>query len=388
MVQSAQLLARNYHVVVTNPPYAGAKGLNPTLVSLIEKEYPDAKTDLFSVFMERCCNISANTVALVTPSSWMYNPRFEKFRKKFLENTHTISLLELGSNGFEGGFGTATYVLNKNACIGYCGSYYDVSDNLCEHELEISEYEKFICKQSDFLSVDGQKIIFKIPPKLREVILQCPQLQIYGTPGNGLQTNDNGRFIHEWYEVNLRKIDFARAKDVLHTIGKKWYPTVKTTSSTKWYGNMSSIVNWENDGAEIKALTVQKYGTYSKHVQNMKYYFVEGLTWSHSTYGAPFAIRYMPSGVIINIEGPGIFELGEKMYYTLGLLNSNVAMMIFENTTGSIHFVASDLARFPMIYNDSQLHKIDALVIKNISTAKQDWDSYETSWDFKCNPLV
>ena len=156
----------------------------------------------------------------------------------------------------------------------------------------------------------------------------------------------------------------------------------------KWYGNFSSVVNWENDGKEIKDLVIKKYGSYTRHVKNQKYYFYEGLTWSHSTYGKPFAIRYLPTGWISNVEGPAIFESGNNQKYILGMLNSNVAMTILELTTGSIHVLATDIANFPCLIDANYVEYVNDVVSENVCFSKKDWDSFETSWDFQRHPLL
>jgi hypothetical protein len=212
-------------------------------------------------------------------------------------------------------------------------------------------------------------------------------LQSFAVAGSGLQTNDNARFIRDWFEVSINRIEFNRNSKDRGVHDKRWYPTVKNTSSRKWYGNFSSVVNWENDGLEIIELATEKYGSYTRTVKNMKYYFCEGLTWSHSTYGKPLAIRYLPIGWISNVEGPGIFELGNNMKYIMGLLNSKVAMTFFELTTGSIHILAGDMAKMPCILSTGR-SVVEVLVNENLEFSKADWDSFETSWDFKKHPLV
>lgn len=386
LVQVAEVLCNKYSVVVTNPPYMGSNGMGNKLSDYIRTQYPDSKSDFFSVFIEKCFAFSRDFCAMVTPVAWMYNPRYVEFREKNLEKMCISSLVELGDDAFEAGFGTTMFTMCKKYPRAYKATFYDVA--LIEDKERFKQEHPYVESSATFVDSADKKISYKLSKQVRKVIRETQQLQQFACAGSGLQTNDNARFIHDWFEVNVNRIDFTHSAQGSYVLGKRWYPTVKNTSSRKWYGNFSSVVNWEDDGREIKQLVAEKYGSYTRHVKNERFYFCEGLTWSHSTYGKPFALRYLPAGFISNVEGPAVFQLANKTHYMLGLLNSKVAVKLFELTTGSIHILATDVAKFPCIINETFLEKVNALVTENIAYSKQDWDAYETSWDFWKHPLV
>ena len=386
LVQTAEALAQKYDTVVTNPPYMGSNGMGIKLTGYIKTYYPISKGDFFSVYIEKCFSVSRYYCALVTPTAWMYNPRYVEFREKYIGISDIVSLIELGDNAFEAGFGTTAFVMTNKMSVPYIAKYIDASSLI--HKETFYEQQPYLSILAAFGETEDKKISYQLPSQLRHIVVTAPKLQAFGCAGSGLQTNDNGRFIHDWFEVNINRIEFNHRPDRSYLPNKRWYPTVKNTSSRKWYGNFSSVVNWENDGKEIKDLVIKKYGSYTRHVKNQKYYFYEGLTWSHSTYGKPFAIRYLPTGWISNVEGPAIFESGNNQKYILGMLNSNVAMTILELTTGSIHVLATDIANFPCLIDANYVEYVNDVVSENVCFSKKDWDSFETSWDFQRHPLL
>lgn len=384
LVRQARLLSRKYHIAVTNPPYKGSNEISNELNNYMKIFYSNGKSDLFSAFIDKCYLLTTKYCAMVTPTAWMFNPRFVDFREDFLSKTMISSLIELGDDAFEVGFGTVMFVLEKIINKNYIAKFIDASSTPDKQNF-INEV-KYLSPISSFVDVEDMKISYKLSKQLVSVLKSSPKLQEFCYVGSGLQTNNNPRFIRDWFELNVRRIDFHHRAGTDYSREKRWYPTVKNTSSRKWYGNFSSVVNWENDGKEIKELATEKYGSYTRHVKNQKFYFHEGLTWSHSTYGMPYAIRVLPEGWISNVEGPAIFELKHRKKYTLALLNSKIAMTIFGLTTGSIHVLATDVSKFPYIFSDNKL--IDSMVENNINISKSDWDSFETSWDFIKHPLL
>ena len=239
----------------------------------------------------------------------------------------------------------------------------------------------------DFNDLD-YKINHKVPNTLRSIIQAESTLSCAGTACIGLQTNDNNRFIRDWYEISNQTLSLRHVKDTEYQSWEKWFPIVKYTSNRKWYGNMISVVDWKFDGAEIKNLILAKGESISRYVRSEDKYFKGGLTWSHSTYGTSFSMRILPPNTIINIEGPGVFDLHEQLYYVLALMNSKVASYIFETTIGSIHVQSGDINKFPYCYNCNFVGSVDKLAKSSVFISKFDWDSFETSWDFQHHPLL
>jgi len=386
LIKICESLAQKYDVVVTNPPYAGSKGINSLLSTFIEENYNNCKSDIYAVFLCRCiclCN-KAGIVSLVMPTSWMYNYSFAKLRSKLIGSIEILNLVELGDDAFQAGFGTAMLTLRKSLCGGgYRGYFFDVARETSKSQF--SQLKPYTASMNYFTDYQGNKILYKIEGVYRSIILNTQQLNRYGKARSGLQTNDNSRFIREWFEVSFDSICLDHHKGSTFD-QRKWFPHVKGGAYRKWYGNLTSVVNWQNDGKEIKENASALYGSYTKRVQSMDYYFCEALTWSHTTYSQPFALRYLPEGVISNVEGPAIFELGKSQNYMLALLNSKVMDLIFQRITDSIHYLAGEISRFPVIYRESEY--INNLAKQNINISKDDWDTYETSWSFVKHPLV
>ena len=390
LVKCAEVLAKKYDVVIMNPPYAGTKGLNAKLTEYLQEEFSDAKGDLFAAFIVKSsCFIKQHAyVGMVTPTSWLYNPAYAATRMREIERIELYNLVELGSNAFEVGFGTVMFVFSaKKKVSNYLGTYLDIKNKVTpDSEIaQLSTEPKFAVKMSYFREYEGCKFSYKLTEPYRKILRDSHPLSYYGNARAGLQTDDNARFIREWYEVAVIKIDFHHPKGARFG-DEKWFPHIKGGTYRKWYGNLSSVVNWQYDGAEIKSNSAKRWGSYTKSVRSMNYYFCEGVAWTHTTYSQPFACRYIPVGVISNIEGPEIFDLGKNQLKVMGMLNSKVMDSIYMRMSDSIHYLAGELANFPIrISNDSY---IDEIAAQNIKLAKENWDSFETSWDFKRNPLV
>ena len=384
LVQVAEALAQKYDVVVTNPPYAGAKGFNEKLKHYIEHQYPNEKTDLYAVFVSKSCQLSKYICSIVTPITWMYNPTFKDFRKILVNSIDIASLLEFGTDAFDVGFGTVSYTYYVEQ-YKIKGKYYDLTNIDEKNKFLLLSYK--IHNMMDFNDLD-YKINHKVPNTLRSIIQAESTLSCAGTACIGLQTNDNNRFIRDWYEISNQTLSLRHVKDTEYQSWEKWFPIVKYTSNRKWYGNMISVVDWKFDGAEIKNLILAKGESISRYVRSEDKYFKGGLTWSHSTYGTSFSMRILPPNTIINIEGPGVFDLHEQLYYVLALMNSKVASYIFETTIGSIHVQSGDINKFPYCYNCNFVGSVDKLAKSSVFISKFDWDSFETSWNFQHHPLL
>ncbi len=383
LVDIGELLSQKNYVAVTNPPYAGAGGLNSKLKTYFNRNYPNSKGDFFAVFVERTLQFvkKEGCFGLVTPDSVFYNAAYTSLRGKLLSIFNILNAIELGSDAFEVGFGTIAYVGNLlNDIPSYIGTYFDVSN-----ETDKEDFKRYSCYYSSikyFKQFDASKFMFKLDEVYRNIISESVKLSEVAEPRIGCQTNDNNRFIREWNEVDYTKLCFDHKQDEPFP-SQKWFPMVKGGGFRKWYGNITCVVNWENDGYEIKQANI---GAAGGRIVAEEFYFKEGITWTHTTYSDPLSVRYMPTGVIINVEGPAMFTSNKYKYYLMGCLNSNVSMDIFEKIVSSIHFSASEMGQFPLV--EKQSEEIDRLVIENIKLAKEEWDSYERSWNFKRHPLV
>lgn len=389
LMEQARILVNKYDVVVTNPPYAGKKGLNGLLSNYLETFYPTAKGDLFATFIFRVKKylVEHGYASMITPTAWMYNPSYADFRKDCLQELTVNNLVEVGSDAFEVGFGTAMFTFMRKISERYLGLFSDIKLNITTGIIpdNMADVKCYSASMGYFREYEGYKFSYKLSPAHRQVVLQSPTMSVFGKARAGLQTDDNARFIREWFEVCCTDIEFShkpKSKFEAH----KWFPHIKGGTYRKWYGNLSSVVDWQDNGKRIKDNASAKYGSYSKRVQSEEYYFHEGIAWTHTTYSQPFSCRFLPEGIISNVEGPAIFDTGDKQHYIIGLLNTKVMDDIFSRMSDSIHYLAGELSKFPVVYSDKK--QIVPLVKECIKNAQDDWDAFETSWDFKKHPLV
>ena len=380
-------LTNQYETVVTNPPYMGGKGFSPKLKTYVEKNYKDSKSDLFAVFIERCNEFTKKNcyTSMITMQSWMFLSSFENLRKNIIEKTEIKSLNHLGTRAFSeiGGEVVSTVAwISKKISPKNEGTYIRLVDYNNAELKEQEFYNKnnyFQAKQKDFEKIPGSPIAYWVSDKIREIFEKNQKLGDIGEAKSGLQTGNNEKFLRQWFEVSNKKIGYnIKNYEEYKLKNYKWLPQVKGGGFRKWYGNLDYIVNYENEGEEIKNYE----GT--GMIKNSQFYFLEGLTWSHTTSGS-FAIRYLPQGFLFNVEAPTLYKLPDNYYY-LGLLNTKITDLLFGLLNESMHYLVGDIIKLPFIFLKKEI--INFIVQQNISISKEEWDSRETSWDFENLSLI
>lgn len=397
LIMTAKALSQKYDVTVTNPPYMSLSSANAKLYDYTKEKYPDSKTDLYSVFIERCIQFTKKDsyVAMITMHSWMFLSSFEKLRKKVL-NESIINMVHLGARAFEeiGGevVQTVAFCLKMTDLDCYRGKYYRLLSANSQDEKEKAFLEgnnTYYADQSEFSQIEGSPIAYWISENLLKDFSLGTKLKKYGDTRQGMATSDNNRFLRLWYEVDFNKIGFGcKNADEAVTVKKKWYPYNKGGSYRKWYGNIDYLVNYENDGAEVKGYAASKYKSATRTIKSISEYFKPCLSWSKVSTGS-IAFRYYPEGFIFDVAGCCIFYKDlNKMYYDFGFINSNVAMSILEILAPTMNFEAGHVATLPVIESYDKQAEVIKLVTENVQLSKEEWDCYETSWDFKQHPLV
>lgn len=387
-VQVAELLAQKYDVVVTNPPYMSSSGMGVMLSNYVKKNYPDSKSDLFAVFIERCGQMTAKNryLAMITQHAWMFLSSFEKLRSK-IDKKCIISMAHLSGNAFEeikGDFvQTTTFVFKNIKFDNYCGIYCrlvtpDTQDK--KEELFLSGEQRFYQKQKVFRLLPSAPIAYWVSKNIC-AIFNNVGLNQYGCVKSGMQTGNNELFLRYWHEINYSNIGFGFSNQQLfYQNGYKWAPQTKGGLFRRWYGNYEYVVNFENECYAIRSYP----GTV--RTRDLNQYFVEGITWTHTTAGN-FGARLLPRGFTFNVESPSLFIYDiEFLKYYLGLLNSKITQECLTLLNSAFHYHAEDILSVPVI-----VEKRDAViedVTTNISISKTDWDTFETSWDFKRHPLI
>ncbi len=241
----------------------------------------------------------------------------------------------------------------------------------------------YTVNQNDFDNIPGNPISYRITKQALEVFKKCQILKTLSNPCQGLITGDVNRFVRKWYECELNKVNFNSPKSDIHRKGK-WFPYSNGGPYKKWYGNNEDLVNWENDGFEIINF-VDDNGKQRSRPQNQQYYFVEGGTWTAISSGA-FSVRYFPNGYLFSNAGMAVYSTYDKLRYIVGFLNSNLSAMFLGVFNESLNYNQGDIAKLPIIFDNEK--EIIQLVEKAIDTSKEEWDSFEISWDFKKHPLI
>lgn len=387
----AYMLTQKYDAVITNPPYMGASGMNAKLAKYVKDNYPDSKSDLFAVFIEKWNTMMTlyGYNSMVTMQSWMFLSSFEKMRGNVLKAKNIINLMHMENMVMGIAFGTAVTIFGNSYIHGYKGTYNQIKLG----DIVNSKPQYFPVMENRFAQVSTEEF-FRIPGKpiaywaSKAVLNDFETKERIGTvapPKQGLATADNDRFLRLWHEVDIDKIGFGcySCEDAFKT-KKRYFPYNKGGTFRRWYGNRDYIVNWSNDGYEIKNFKDEN-GKVRSRPQNLNYYFKPAITWSDVTSGS-FSGRYAEQGFMFDIKGSSGFPKPEWLLYILALLNSKVAQMFIKILNPTVTTQVGDITRIPVIKKNVEMVK--KVSEKCICNAKYDWDSFETSWDFKCHPLI
>lgn len=391
-------LTDKYNSVVANPPYMGGGKMNSELSRYVSRYYEEGKADLFSVFMIVAKDMLAPSgkYGMINMQSWMFLSSFEKLRTNLLKNSKIDNMLHLGPRTFDELSGevvqNTAFVITNIEDEQSRGIYYRLVDGrncsdkeqlFLSHIAGNSDGQKIhypdVC-QKDFEKIPGNPIGYWVSEKIRETFTSNRPLSAVCRPTQGLATADNGRFLRQWFEVALSNIGFnyknaASAPDS----GKKWFPYNKGGSARKWYGNQEYIVNWKNDGADIRHYK-------GSVIRNPDTYFNECLSWSKVSTGN-IAFRYFPFGFIYDVAGTSLFAHNTTdKYYLLGCINAVTTQYFLSILSPTLNYEVGQISKLPISQNPNCLSL--NIVIENISISKQDWDAHETSWDFQRSPLL
>ena len=392
LIRQAKLLVQKYDVVITNPPYMPPFSIQKKYV---QKNYPDSKLDLFAIFIEKCHELTKKNAyqAMITMHSWMFLSSFEKLRKKLLKDNTILNMAHLGARAFEDISGevvqTTAFVFDNTNIKDYQSNFKRLVDYNTQDAKE-KEYFKdensFTSSAISFSEIPGSPIAYWVSSKLFSAFQDGRPLSAVAKPCVGLQTADNGRFLKLWYEVCCSNITFdcKSCEDSIRA-GTRWFPYNKGGEFRKWYGDNDYVVNWENNGYEIKNFKDEK-GKLRSRPQNTQFYFNESASWSKISSG-PISFRYKPSGFIFDVAGTSIFsENNKQLIYILGLCNSNVIMNVLKAMSPTLNYEVGQIATLPFIMANE--HEVNTFTNDSVRLSKEDWDSFETSWDFMIHPLV
>ena len=391
MVKLYRILSQKYDVVCTNPPYMGSSGMNAVLSDYVKRNYPDSKSDLFACFMEKCGQLVKmnGLYAMITQHAWMFLSSYEKLREKLKMNS-IVDMAHLGARAFDeiGGevVQTTAFVSCGRRVADFKGTYVRLVDIVGEWEKE-AEYRsgnhRYIAKQENFSKIPGSPVAYWVSENFVRAF-ESDNLRNHVNAVKGLDTCDNDTFTRHWFEVEYKKIGFDKS-DSTQTYSHKWYPYCKGGGYSKWYGFMNIVVNWENDGLILRNIR-DKNGKIKSRPQNIRYYFKEGLTWSTIT-SYKLSLRYM-NNCIFGGGGSAMF-CDKDMFFYLGYINSKVTEYTLSLLNPTLNFLVGDILSLPVVAACEEKKKVvESSVKENIALSKDDWDSFETSWDFERHPLV
>ena len=402
VIKTSEILSKKYEVVATNPPYMGSSIMDSKLSKYTKKNYPDSKMDMFAVFIEKCNSLTDKNgfCSMITMHGWMFLSSYEKLREK-MTLIETLNMVHLGTRAFDEISGevvqTTIWIQRKNKINNFKGSYIRLVDfpgeknkrNKFLETIENKDKKYYFRKaKENFEKIPGMPIGYWASENLLEDFEKGIKTSELIEPKQGLATADNDRFLRQWYEVEEEKISY-NTKSITETKNNeyKWYPYNKGGERRQWYGNYDYVVNWENNGNEIRNFK-DSNGKLRSRPQNTEYYFREAITWSDITSGR-FAIRYRKKGSIHDVKGMSAFSTDSiKLKYILGIMGTKISDYVFKILNPTISLQIGNFSDFPVIENEQIKPKVISIVDDCIKISKYDWNTFETAWDFKVSPLV
>jgi type II restriction/modification system DNA methylase subunit YeeA len=402
IVKQGGVLAGKYDVVVTNPPYIGGGNMNTKLTDFVKRNFSDSKSDLFACFIEICINFTqkAKMIAMITQHSWMFLSSFQKLRERLLASNTISSMVHLGARAFAeiGGevVQSTSFILIKTDINKYKSTFVrlvDLNNHIQKEEEFLKKKYRYKSMQLDFLKIPGTPVAYWVSSKIIKIFNESKTVKEFADSCIGMRTGDNVRFLRYWFEVSIIKVGlYFQSSELAQESHLKWFPYCKGGTFRKWYGNNEYLVNWENDGFEIKENTKLIYPQLGDNlgwkISNEHYYFKRGITWSGVTMNT-FGVRCYDVGMIFDSGANGLFVFDEEYYYYFaGILNTKIIDEFIRIINPTINTGCGVIAKLPVLLSQKKKICVDELVKQNISISRLDWDSFETSWDFQLHPFI
>lgn len=397
-LKQADYLSQKYQVVIANPPYMGKGSMNKRMAAWSKEHYKSSWVDLYAMFIERNLNLlkADGLSAMVTMQGWMFLSTFEKLRTKLVLNSSVSSMLHLGTRAFDsiGGeiVSTSAFVFRNNKDTNINGEFVDLTDGRSESEkvelFRLRHKKSYQASTSDFLKIPGSPIAYWLSQSAKKVFENTVRLDAIASPRAGMSTGNNEKFVRFWWEINDgSQCKIALDKKEAKASEYKWFSFLKGGDYRKWYGNLESVVEWGEDGKAIKFdksenLKLGKITANNSKCWNEDKYFLENISWSKIA-GNNFAVRYVGRGHIASDASNGIYADKQVLMQLLAILNSKISDYFLRVFAPTINVQAGDLGKIPVI------QKIENLPVDDlVHLSKLDWDSMETSWEFRESPLV
>lgn len=386
LVQVAEALAQKYDTVVTNPPYMSSSNMGAILLKYVKKQYADGKNDMFSVFMQKNMELTKKNgfIGMITMHSWMFLSRYQSLRLQLLNYT-LENVLHLGARAFEDIGGevvqTASFVIRKSHLFDYIGKFEKLTE-LSDSQEKIKNYNNkeliYCCHQNNYLHMVDNIIAYWISEKIGYHFSNTHLLGSAADCRQGIATGNNDLFLRFWHEVEYGKIGFSiESQEQFFESKKLFVPYNKGGSFRRWFGNREYVIKMDYTNYNLLL-------TMGNHLPSRQYYFQSGITWNDLS-TALYCARYVDKGFVFDAAGPTCFYTGDEKYL-LGLLNSNVAQTFLNVICQGLHYSTGHIPNIPFILNRES--EVNIIVSANLQMSKNDWDSFETSWDFQHHPLL
>ncbi|MHD0304790.1 BREX-1 system adenine-specific DNA-methyltransferase PglX [Rhodococcus erythropolis] len=398
-VAQAATLSQQYAVSVANPPYMGSKNMNSLLTGFAKATYPDAKSDLMTMFMKRSAALTrrGGWWGMINLPSWMSLSSFEELRSWLLRDVSIDTMLHFGRGVFGSDFGSVGFVIeNRAPSVGRRGIYrrlfethVEVRSNArIEGLFKKSSFQRFEVAQDALAGIPGMPIAYWLSDAMRGVFSAGRPLGDLAELREGMSTGDNETFMRFWWEVSAGRSAFGCSDgDEAESTGAKWFPFNKGGAFRKWYGNQEYVVDWEHDGAEIRTYGAQDGGRPRSRAQNTQFFFLPSISWSKISSGDA-SFRSYPEGFIFGSAAKSIYlNSARKSTLIMGICNSSLVQALLAAKSPTMSFLADDIGSLPTLLDDlpeAALSTVNALT----AASRLDWDSFETSWSFGSHPML
>ncbi len=398
VAKQAIIMSKKYTVVCTNPPYMNK--LEGQLKKLVIEEYKSFSGDLFSVFMfrnfEYC--MPSGYCAFMTPFVWMFIKTYEQLREYIINQKNIVTLIQMEYSAFEEATVPICSFIIKNEKLSEKGTYLKLSEFKGGMEiqkqkvleaLESKDCNYFYEANADgFLKIPGSPIAYWASTAIFQAFENGIMVGKIAEVKRGMTTSDNNRFLRFWAEVDIDKLNFhSKSHEEAFQSGATWFPYSKGGGYRKWYGFNEFVIDWKNNGENVISFAKTINKSYTRTIVNIDYYFLPSVGFSYITSG-PFSMRWIPEGFLYDSGGPGMFASEETRKKLIACMNSKPAQLILKMLSPTINLQIADVVRMPFLYEERYKNHVNKIVDNCIEISKLDWDSYETSWDFKRHPFI
>ena len=403
LIEVAETMARKYHTVVTNPPYMGIGNMGVKLYDYIQSNYGDFKQDLYCVFIKSTWNMlkASGYQAMIVQQSFMFNSRFEKLRLFLISNQSFLNMAYLGTRAFDDISGekvrTCSFVARRGHSLEYVARYVDLQEDdgeeaknrhflsVIENDVIVGRNNCYVASLQQFQRLEDTTFSFWISNRILALTDSKKRVSSYADTRHGLVTGNGEKFMRLWHECGIDNLSVF-SSNVNKTRYCKWFPYNKGGSFRRWYGNREYVVNWENDGFQIR--NYSEDGKLKSSNYNLEYNYKENISWSDIKTGN-FAARFTPPGSLFDTSGPSLFvKNSDNTLWILAMLNTKVAQIMLDISCTGLHYSTGAVANIPVMSSTENNVQVSNITAQCIEISLNDWDSFEISWDFKQHPLI